>query len=145
MVIRPGPRTASSEGRQRNGNDGGHIDRGAQSVHDNQSCIILHGMPETPNDRTTTRLAWARRVLDNADATLTPASSDASFRSYWRVAHDGPDCIVMDAPPPREDVRPWLAVAQRLADAGVHVPEVLARDVERGFLLIEDFGHRLYL
>lgn len=97
------------------------------------------------HDRTTARLAWARHALGNPALTLEPASVDASFRSYWRAQHAGQSWIVMDSPPEREDPAPWLAIGARLADAGVHVPQVHAQDLEQGFLLIEDLGSRLYL
>ena len=81
---------------------------------------------------------------------LRPASADASFRRYLRV--DAPhspktatSLIVMDAPPPQEDVRPFVAVAGLAARAGLHVPTILAADTERGFLLLSDLGHSLYL
>lgn len=97
------------------------------------------------NDRAAARLAWARHTLGDASLTLEPASSDASFRSYWRTSHGGQSWIVMDSPPEREDPRPWLAIGARLAAAGLHVPKVSAQDLEQGFLLIEDLGSRLYL
>jgi aminoglycoside/choline kinase family phosphotransferase len=77
--------------------------------------------------------------------TLRPASADASFRRYLRI--DGPQgsLVVMDAPPPQEDVRPFVHVAGLIAQAGLHAPPVLAADVERGFLLLGDLGHTLYL
>jgi aminoglycoside/choline kinase family phosphotransferase len=96
-------------------------------------------------DRAAARLAWTRHVLDDAGLTLEPASSDASFRSYWRTTHGGQSWIVMDSPPEREDPRPWLAIGARLAAAGLHVPTVQAQDLQQGFLLIEDLGSRLYL
>ncbi|MDO1530165.1 phosphotransferase [Fulvimonas sp. R45] len=102
-------------------------------------------MPTVSQDRAATRLAWARQTLGDARLVLAPASSDASFRSYWRTRHDGRSWIVMDSPPAREDPRPWLAIGARLAAAGLHVPEVRAQDLEQGFLLIEDLGSRLYL
>lgn len=102
-------------------------------------------MPEKPTDRTAARLDWVRHVLDNPRITLETASSDASFRSYWRLVHEGRHLVVMDAPPPEEDVRPWLEIGARLAQAGVHVPSVHANDLVHGFVLIEDFGRRLYL
>ncbi|WP_409450584.1 aminoglycoside phosphotransferase family protein [Aquabacterium sp. J223] len=77
--------------------------------------------------------------------TLAPASADASFRRYLRLQADGRSLIVMDAPPPQEDVRPFVDIAARLRAAGLHAPEVLAADVERGFLLLPDLGTRLYL
>ncbi|MBX3604442.1 MAG: phosphotransferase [Piscinibacter sp.] len=79
-------------------------------------------------------------------ASLRSASSDASFRRYFRIdADDGRHFIVMDAPPPQEDVRPFVAVATLLQGAGLHGPQVLEQDVERGFLLLSDLGTRPYL
>lgn len=97
------------------------------------------------DERAASRLAWTRSTLGDAALTLEPASADASFRSYWRTWHGGRSWIVMDSPPAQEDPRPWLAMGERLAIAGVHVPAVHATDLERGFLLIEDLGSRLYL
>ena len=97
------------------------------------------------SDRAAARLAWTRSALGDATLSLEPASSDASFRSYWRTHHDGTSWIVMDSPPALEDPRPWLAIGERLAAAGLHVPAVRAKDLEQGFLLIEDLGNRLYL
>lgn len=78
--------------------------------------------------------------------TLRAASADASFRRYFRVdAADGGTLIVMDAPPPQEDVRPFLQVAELFGNTGVTVPSVLAKDVERGFLLLSDLGSTTYL
>lgn len=78
--------------------------------------------------------------------TLAPASADASFRRYLRVlAHDGGSRIVMDAPPPQEDVRPFIDVARRITAAGLHAPAVLAADEAQGFLLLADLGSQLYL
>jgi aminoglycoside/choline kinase family phosphotransferase len=78
--------------------------------------------------------------------TLRPASADASFRRYLRIeAAGGATFILMDAPPPQEDVRPFVHVADLIAQAGLHAPKVLAADVERGFLLLSDLGRGLYL
>lgn len=77
--------------------------------------------------------------------TLTPASSDASFRRYFRWQGDGRTLILMDAPPPQEDCRPFVKVAERLGEAGVNVPQILAQDLERGFLLLSDLGRQTYL
>lgn len=79
-------------------------------------------------------------------ATLRPASSDASFRRYFRVdAADGGTLIVMDAPPPQEDVQPFIQVAKLFGATGVTVPQILAQDVEHGFLLLSDLGSTTYL
>ena len=77
---------------------------------------------------------------------LRPASSDASFRRYFRVdANPAGTLIVMDAPPPQEDVRPFVQVAQLFSASGITVPEILASDLERGFLLLSDLGGTTYL
>ena len=86
------------------------------------------------------RLAWTRAALGDPGAALARASMDAGFRSYWRSSGKGPSRIVMDSPPDREDVRPWLRIRDLLEAGGVRVPRVLARDVEAGFLLLEDLG-----
>lgn len=92
------------------------------------------------DDRAILRLQWARHALGIADAGLARASTDAGFRSYWRSVGAKPSRIVMDSPPDKEDVRPWLRVRDLLDAAGVRVPQVLARDVDAGFLLLEDLG-----
>jgi len=88
--------------------------------------------------------AWALE----AD-TLAPASADASFRRYLRIQgqQHGRACnfIVMDAPPPQEDVRPFVRIGALIRQAGLHAPEVLAADEHNGFLLLEDLGGTLYL
>lgn len=78
--------------------------------------------------------------------TLRIASADASFRRYLRIdATDGGTRIVMDAPPPQEDCRPFVHAAGLLAAAGMHVPQVIDSDLGQGFVLLEDLGTRLYL
>ncbi len=96
-------------------------------------------------DRESLRLHWTRASLHDPAATLARASADASFRSYWRAISAGRSWVVMDAPPDKEDIRPWLEVAGRLARAGLHVPEVQAADPVRGFVLMEDLGDRTLL
>ena len=77
---------------------------------------------------------------------IASASEDASFRRYFRVTdHNGKTAIVMDAPPPKEDVRPFVSVGRLLASGGIHVPQILAEDAERGFLLLDDLGRTTYL
>ncbi|MGB9128141.1 MAG: phosphotransferase [Thiobacillus sp.] len=88
---------------------------------------------------------WAARQLGSDSLDIAPASADASFRRYFRVIAKGRDYIVMDAPPAHEDCRPFIAVARLLADAGVHVPQVLAQDLDQGFLLLTDLGNTTYL
>lgn len=88
---------------------------------------------------------WVRRVLGATHGDIRPASSDASFRRYFRVVRDGDSFIVMDAPPEKEDSRPYVAIAQRFHSLGLNVPRILEQDLERGFLLLSDLGDRLYL
>ena len=90
--------------------------------------------------RALARLQWARQALGDGEALLQRASVDAGHRSYWRSHGQGVDRIVMDSPPGLEDARPWLQVRDLLEQGGVRVPQVLAHDVEAGFLLLEDLG-----
>ncbi|MNN13633.1 Phosphotransferase enzyme family protein [compost metagenome] len=76
---------------------------------------------------------------------LTAASSDASFRRYFRWQAEGHSFIVMDAPPPQENCRPFVDIAHLLATAKVNVPVIHAEDLERGFLLLSDLGTQTYL
>jgi N-acetylmuramate 1-kinase len=77
-------------------------------------------------------------------ATLRAASSDASFRRYFRLNAAQKTLIVMDAPPPQENCQPFIDVTQRLQAASVTVPEILANDVTQGFLLLTDLGQHTY-
>src|SRR3954471_22715412 len=73
---------------------------------------------------------------------LRPASADASFRRYLRIDAGDGSFIIMDAPPDKEDCRPFVKVAELMAQAQLHVPRVLAWDEARGFLLLDDLGTR---
>jgi hypothetical protein len=98
------------------------------------------------DDRIRALDAWLRTVLPGADFRLERASADASFRRYFRVfLADGTTRIAMDAPPEREDSRPFVHVARLLRDAGLNAPEVLGHDLAQGFLLVTDLGTRSYL
>jgi aminoglycoside/choline kinase family phosphotransferase len=89
---------------------------------------------------------WLRRELRGAAFTLSTASEDASFRRYWRATlEDGSSYVAMDAPPDKEDCRPFVRIARMLSEAGVHAPRVLAQDLAQGFLLLSDLGTRTYL
>jgi len=117
-------------------------------------------MPLTPPARADAGIVWpddARRshferwLAPLADeyaldvASLAAASADASFRRYLRIRSPERSYVVMDAPPPQEDVRPFVQIARRIHAAGLHAPQVLAADEAQGFLLLSDLGRRLYL
>ena len=98
------------------------------------------------DDRRSRLERWLADELDDAHFALTPASEDASFRRYFRATlADGRSFVIMDAPPEKEDCRPFLHVARLLHDAGVHAPAVHAADLAAGFLLLSDLGTRTYL
>jgi N-acetylmuramate 1-kinase len=100
-------------------------------------------------DASDSRLAnltqWVIEDLGFAGAAIAPASVDASFRRYFRVTRGADTYIVMDAPPDKEDSGPFLQVARLLGSLDLNVPIILARDMERGFLLLSDLGSRQYL
>src|SRR3984885_6942335 len=100
-------------------------------------------------DASDSRLAqltqWVQQDVGLAGSVIAPASVDASFRRYFRVTRGADSYIVMDAPPDKEDSAPFLKVARMLGGMNLNVPIVLARDMERGFLLLSDLGSRQYL
>jgi len=73
-------------------------------------------------------------------AEILPLAGDASFRRYFRVVQGDRTAVLMDAPPPHEDPRPFIAVAEWLAGVGLSAPDILARDLDKGLLLLGDFG-----
>lgn len=89
---------------------------------------------------------WLREGCGLERFELVPASEDASFRRYYRVhLPDGATLVAMDAPPEKEDCAPFIEVAERLQSVGVHAPEIHARSLDQGFLLLEDLGDQAYL
>lgn len=89
--------------------------------------------------------SWLAAQLGAGEFETQPASGDASFRRYFRVRHAGRSWIAMDAPPEHEDCRPYVAVAERLREHGLNAPRVRHRDLDRGFLLLDDLGDMQYL
>lgn len=85
---------------------------------------------------------WLKNDLNLEIHSLNPASSDASFRRYFRVHHTQGTQIVMDAPPDKENITPFIQVDRLLARYGLPVPDILASNLQDGFLLLEDFGNR---
>lgn len=109
------------------------------------SFVSRHFGSTAMSDRMQALRAWLDHVAGTDAGALEPASTDASFRRYFRVRVGGDSLIVMDAPPEKEDCRRYTHVASLLRDAGLRVPEVLAADPEMGFLLLSDFGSTPYL
>jgi aminoglycoside/choline kinase family phosphotransferase len=99
--------------------------------------------------------SWLTRELEWRVGSIEVASADASFRRYFRISRGDVDpaawgpkadhLIVMDAPPGKEDIAPYLKVSTLLEQAGAHVPHVHASDVRRGFVVMEDLGNTQYL
>jgi N-acetylmuramate 1-kinase len=103
------------------------------------------GVADASDSRLALLTRWVIDDLGFTDGCIEPASADASFRRYFRLTRGTDTYIVMDAPPDKEAVAPFVSIAQMLAGIGLNVPIVLARDVEQGLLLLSDMGSRQYL
>src|ERR1035438_6608832 len=103
------------------------------------------GLPDASDSRLADLTRWVFDDLGFAGSRIEPASVDASFRRYFRVTRGDDTYIVMDAPPEKENLGPFLSVARILLGIGLNVPMVLAKDPNRGFLLLSDLGQRQYL
>jgi aminoglycoside/choline kinase family phosphotransferase len=101
--------------------------------------------PDASDSRLALLTRWVMQDLGFEGARLERASADASFRRYFRVTREDESFIVMDAPPDKEALGPFLTVARMLADIGLNVPVVLASDLAQGLLLLTDLGSRPYL
>ena len=88
--------------------------------------------------------AWLQQMDVDLQSDFHAVAGDASFRRYFRVQADGDSRILMDAPPPGEDVRPFVEIDLRLRAADLHAPEIIHMDQHNGFLLLEDLGDDLY-
>ena len=88
---------------------------------------------------------WLKNDAGMASFDIAPASSDASFRRYFRVRLGDESYIVMDAPPERENCQPYIKVARAMASIGLNVPHIFRSDLAQGFLLLSDLGVRSYL
>jgi aminoglycoside/choline kinase family phosphotransferase len=104
--------------------------------------------PTPPSDpRMSLLLNWLAALDPNIGLqinSLAPASSDASFRRYFRIQARSGTLIVMDAPPPQENCRPFVDIAARLAGVKLNVPVIKAQNLEQGFLLLSDLGPTTY-
>ncbi len=90
-------------------------------------------------------LKWAQDKLNDPECSIQSASSDASFRSYWRVFSNANTFIVMDAPTEHEDCQPFINVSNLLIESGINAPVVIEQDLQQGFLLLSDLGSDQYL
>jgi aminoglycoside/choline kinase family phosphotransferase len=98
-------------------------------------------------DRLNKLKQWLDSLSANTYTNLQTASADASFRQYFRVSNkkDNKTYIIMDAPPEKEDCRPFLQVTELIRNAGVNAPDIIAVDLQQGFLLLDDLGNQPYL
>ena len=98
-------------------------------------------------DRLTQLQQWLDSLSENNYKNLEPASADASFRQYFRVTDDKNNrtCIVMDAPPEKENCRPFLQVTELIRNVGVNAPAIISMDMKQGFILLDDLGTKPYL
>lgn len=99
----------------------------------------------TQDPRLAALKTWLEARLGSGGFSVEPASADASFRRYFRVYHGGDSHIAMDAPPEREDCRPFVRICERLHAYGLNTPRILERDLAKGFLLLDDLGGTQYL
>ncbi len=104
----------------------------------------IAALDQAKDDRLTELTNWLAQLDGFGARKFESASADASFRRYFRV-HGEESYILMDAPPPQEDCRPFVKIAAYLEQMGLNSPRVLQADVERGFLLLTDLGSTLYL
>ena len=100
-------------------------------------------MNEPMDKRTEPRLTFLANA-GWAGAQIKVLAADASFRTYYRVTLNDRSAVLMDAPPPKEDIRPFVTVARYLGQLGFSAPKILAEDERRGFLLLEDLGDDTY-
>ena len=114
-------------------------------INSGATKIRLDGLENQGGQRLDELLEWLRKVGPANQYSLQPASSDASFRRYFRLVCSAGTLIVMDAPPEREPLHSFVEVDRLFAGVGVRVPEIVEYDLNRGFMLLEDFGSTSYL
>ncbi len=88
---------------------------------------------------------WLKTILRDTPFTIAPLAGDASFRRYFRLHTDGSTRVIMDAPPGKETLAPFVNIAEVLSTKGVHTPTIYAVDYTQGFALLEDLGDQLLL
>ncbi|HKQ83591.1 MAG TPA: phosphotransferase [Steroidobacteraceae bacterium] len=104
---------------------------------------------QTNSNSTDARLqrltSWVAEIFGDGSSQIAPASADASFRRYFRITRGEQTWIAMDAPPEKEDLRPYISIAGMLNEIGVNAPRILERNIPEGYLLNTDLGSRTYL
>jgi N-acetylmuramate 1-kinase len=103
------------------------------------------GVTDASDSRLALLTRWVVDDLGFAGGRIEPASADASFRRYFRLTRGADSYIIMDAPPDKEALEPFVSVARALLGLGLNVPVILARNMPAGLLLLSDLGTRLYL
>ncbi|KTD79399.1 aminoglycoside phosphotransferase family protein [Legionella waltersii] len=88
---------------------------------------------------------WLANTIQSKDFAISPLAGDASFRRYYRIQYNGLTQVVMDAPPEKENIEPFIHVASMLSKNHIEIPDVLAINKEKGFLLLRDLGDQLLL
>ena len=92
------------------------------------------------DERSALLASWLDQDTPFSGSSLTVASADASFRRYFRIHFEGQNYIVMDAPPEQEDSKPFVQICEWMKNSGQQVPEIFAKDLEKGFMVLSDFG-----
>jgi aminoglycoside/choline kinase family phosphotransferase len=117
----------------------------AQKIVNEWAYFGLSGEKYIMHIRENALKEWLVDILKQKEFLLSPLAGDASFRRYFRIQYNGITQVVMDAPPDKEDLKPFIHVAHTLEHAGVHTPKILAMNLEQGFLLLSDLGDQLLL
>lgn len=99
----------------------------------------------TADQRQLDLLNWLTQELGHSVRDFSAASADASFRRYFRAVTNYGTFVVMDAPPEKEDSQAFIDTAQALESLGVHTPKIVAKNLDQGFIVLEDLGTRTYL
>lgn len=118
-------------------------DAGSLSIY---TRIILDNKTSMQKDaRLQLLIDWVKTIPELENTRLTVASADASFRRYFRASVGDKSYIIMDAPPNREDIQPFISVTKILEAQNVHVPHIYKINLKQGFLLLDDLGDQQYL
>ena len=88
---------------------------------------------------------WLETFFGDENFVISIASDDASFRRYFRIERDNATFIAMDAPPSKENCKPFIRIAKHLVSGNVHAPKIIETNLDQGFLLLEDLGNQTFL